>query len=67
MQTLLKNSTSLHIYLHYHQHIRKYLKIDVPHINSEVFTSLIQKPISSKWYEIKNNSQVEPRFPSTLT
>ncbi|CAD8174312.1 unnamed protein product [Paramecium pentaurelia] len=58
----LRNFNSLDNYLHLLPHIKKYLKQDVPHLNEEVFTQLIQKPARQSLFinqnqEFNNNSQ----------
>ncbi|CAD8193085.1 unnamed protein product [Paramecium octaurelia] len=59
---LLNRYSSKEIFFLFHPHVKKYLKLDVPTITFEVFTSLVQKPICTKWFDQKN--QNEPRYPS---
>ncbi|CAD8127528.1 unnamed protein product [Paramecium sonneborni] len=55
------NQDSKKIFFLFQPHIKKYLKLDVPIINQEIFLSLIQKPTCSKWFEQK--FQNDPRYP----
>ncbi|CAK94332.1 unnamed protein product (macronuclear) [Paramecium tetraurelia] len=50
----LRNFNSLENYLHLLPYIKKYLKQDVPHLNEEVFSFLVQKPASQSLFMSKN-------------